>query len=338
MRCAPPLPALAVILTITLLAADTAFSVLAEVGPGRSKTGDIAAAVIQSLERGDLTEAQLIDYFEENQKLLRNNIEQARARHGKELISQIVKDNFARYQEEKTRIVSNYSRFFSLAPEISKKVRDAFGPGVPEIILMPCIGLFASNGWAQKIDDTRYVFVALESSDDPGLLEILLAHETAHMVSDLAWGTILDQFYNEGFACYVASLLCPGYPEEIYLPSISAEAHRRYLDWIGKNTTKIKEDFGKPFRVLDDYHKFYFTTSFNKEHPNIGYVIGYHYLKHLHKRYSLQELRRFNQDQDKTRADFLEFLNHAADPGCLNDRLPSLGDGFTRNKAAPPLV
>jgi hypothetical protein len=300
------------ILAVTLLMTATAVFGVVQGGSVGSQSNDIAAGVIQSLAQGDLTETQLIEYFEQNKNLLRNNIEQARARYGKEDISEIVKDNFARYQEEKTRITSNYSRFSRLAPEIAARVRDAFGHDLPEIILMPCIGLFASNGWAEKIDNTRYVFVALESSGDPWLLEILLSHETAHMVSDLASGTILDQFYNEGFASYVASLLCPAFPEENYLPAISAESHRRYLQWISKNVVKIKEDFGKPFRVMDDYHKFYFTSSFNKEHPNIGYVIGYHYLKYLHKRYSLHELRRFNRDQDRNRAEFLEFLEQTA--------------------------
>ena len=83
----------------------------------------------------------------------------------------------------------------------------------------------------------------------------------------------------------------------------------RYLDWIDDNRDRILEDAGKPLQVLNDEHKFYFTSSYNPDTPNIGYVIGTLYVRYLHQRHSLHELRTFGKQDDLNRESFAAFLS-----------------------------
>jgi hypothetical protein len=56
-------------------------------------------------------------------------------------------------------------------------------------------------------------------------------------------------------------------------------------------------------------HKFYFTTGHNPDYPNIGYVIGYLYLAHLHGKHTLQELRTFGVRDRPNQAEFASFIS-----------------------------
>lgn len=293
---------------ITCVLATAAMS-LAVVSSGAGiQELDIAAPIVRSLERGELTEAQLLHYFEDHATLLRANIEQARARHDAGPLSDLVASLLPLYLATRGRILSNYERFAEARDRAIRGVRMAYGDSVPSVVLVPCIGLFSAGGWVDSIGGTRHVFVALERlSEEQLALDILLTHEIAHGLSESAGETVLSGFYDEGHATFVSSVLCPGRSEEEYFVDMDPERYDRYLQWIDRNRERILEDSREPFVVLDDVHKLYFTTSFS-EVPNIGYVIGFKYLVHLSEQRSLSVLRTFGMRAAENRRAFEEFM------------------------------
>jgi hypothetical protein len=103
-------------------------------------------------------------------------------------------------------------------------------------------------------------------------------------------------------------VLCPGHPEEVYF-FMDEEWLSSCLDWIKSNRDRIGQDASQPLQVLNPHHKFYFMTGYNPDYPNIGYVIGYLYLKHLHQEYTLEELRTFGKTDHPNQAEFASFIS-----------------------------
>jgi hypothetical protein len=269
---------------------------------------DIIADLIASLERGDLTQEQLLLYLEDNAHILKSNIEQALLQHKKETIDEVLEENLDRYAAAQESILANYRAFSLAADRATDQVVSTYGHDIPDIVLVPCIGLFSNGGWKEQVDDKSYICVALERLSPAVHLDILLTHEVAHGIAETKWDTVLDGFYGEGHATYVSRVLCPGHPEEAYFFMDGAWLSN-CLDWIEGNRDRIRQDASQPLQVLNPYHKFYFTTGFNPDYPNIGYVIGYLYLKHLHQEYTLEELRTFGKTDHPNQAEFASFIS-----------------------------
>jgi hypothetical protein len=281
---------------------------------------DIAGAIVESLNRGRLTEEQLVLYFEENRRLLAQNIRQAQAKHEEEDVGRLVAAAYPRYVEDRALIASNYERFSTVKDQVTERIRDAFGEAIPSVVLVPSLGLYSAAGWADTIDATRHIFVALERfSEEDVAMDILLTHEIVHGISEVDVSTVRGGFYDEGYATYVPSVLYPGRAEESYFFDMDEERYDRYLEWIEQNREQILEDSEEPFVVLDDVHKLYFTTSFS-DYPNIAYVIGFKYAEFLNQRYTLAELRTFGMNDSRNREEFREFILN----GALERSAPSL--------------
>jgi hypothetical protein len=124
------------------------------------------------------------------------------------------------------------------------------------------------------------------------------------------WNTVLDGFYREGYATYFSSMLFPGYNDEEYL-FMSRELYKKCLVWMELNWEKILKDCVDPLEVLNIHHKFYFTTWHNPDYPNIGYVIGYHYVKHLNNKYSLTDLVDFGLKKEEKEREFVKYIKNA---------------------------
>jgi len=267
------------------------------------KTLDICGSVIESLDRGDLTEDELLRYFHNNAALLNNSIESAYVRYGTRSLPELAKNNLSRCFESKEIILSNKTKFSTVSEQVIDKVKAAFTV-IPEMHLVPCLGLFSANGWAQEVDQKRYICLALEITHEH--MEIILAHEIAHGLGKEIYRTILNGFYNEGFATYVSSFLIPGYSEGAYL-LYGQDWYLGCLNWIDANRSKILEDSARAFQVLDEHHLYYFGSS-NVNHPRVGYAIGYEYLKFLGEKYTLDELRTFGEGENQNTDEFKQFI------------------------------
>ena len=265
---------------------------------------DIIGGIIESIKNGDLTEEELLLYLENNKTILRSNIEQAFIKYKKEKLNEIVRDIFNKYLVNEALILSNDGRFSAVRDQVIDSIESAYDDGVPDIVLVPCLGLFSAGGWADKIGDEHHIFIALEMPHEN--MDILLTHEIAHGISEDDWNTVLDGFYREGYAAVVSSVLCPGHNEEEYF-FMEKERYMRCLDWIDQNRNKIYEDSFKALKVLNEYHRFYFTTGYS-DYPNIGYVIGYKYLQYLNKKHAINELRTFGKNISENESEFKEFI------------------------------
>ncbi|MCW4048707.1 MAG: hypothetical protein NWE89_03115 [Candidatus Bathyarchaeota archaeon] len=242
----------------------------------------------------------------DNQRLLKSNIEQAYFKYGEENLSEVVKQVFPKIIDNRELILSNLRRLTKIKDQVSEKVVSVYG-NVPDVTIVPCVGLFVASGWANK-EGEYHVFIALEFPHRE--MDIILSHEVAHAVSQDTWDTVLDGFYREGHAVYVSSVLYPGHGDEEYL-FMSEELYHKCLKWMETNREKILKDSTEPLKVLNRYHKFYFTTGYNPDYPNIGYVIGYHYVKYLNRKYSLPELLDFGLKKKETETEFTDFINDA---------------------------
>jgi hypothetical protein len=265
---------------------------------------DIMRNVIESIHEGDLTEEKLLIYFENNKAVLKRNIEQAFIKYKKDKFNEIVRDNFNKYLENKELILSNNRSYSVVKDQVVNNIERAYDDNIPDVVLVPCVGLFSAGGWADEINETHHIFIALEMPHEN--MDIILTHEIVHGISEDTWNTVLDGFYREGHAVYVSSVLCPGHDEEEYL-MMDRERYIRCLDWMDKNRDKIYEDSTKPLKVLNEHHKYYFTTGYSA-YPNIGYVIGYKYLQYLNKKHTIDELRTFGKQGSKKKSEFKEFI------------------------------
>ena len=212
-------------------------------------------------------------------------------------------------------------------------IERAYDDNIPDVVLVPCVGLFSAGGWADEINETHHIFIALEMPHEN--MDIILTHEIAHGISEDTWDTVLDGFYREGHAVYVSSVLCPGHDEEEYL-MMDKERYIRCLDWMDKNRDKIYEDSTKPLKVLNEHHKFYFTTGYSV-YPNIGYVIGYKYLQYLNKKHTIDELRTFGKQESKKRMNsrslsLMQVSRPAPPPEQYNDEVLSELLGYSKEK------
>lgn len=270
------------------------------------KVLDIAANLLASLENGTLSEDEALHYFMDNQRLLRSNIEQAYAKYGEEDLAWVVRRVFPEIIGKRELILSNQRRLTEIKDRVSEKVVSVYG-SVPEVVVVPCVGLFVASGWASK-EGGHHVFIALEFPHRN--MDIILAHEVAHAVSQDNWDTVLDGFYREGHAAYVSSVLFPGHGDEEYL-FMFKELYHKCLEWMEANREKILKDSIEPLKVLNRHHKFYFTTGYSPDYPNIGYVIGYHYVKHLNRKHSLPELLDFGLKKKEKETEFEGFINDA---------------------------
>jgi hypothetical protein len=265
---------------------------------------DIIRNIMESIHEGDLVEEILLIYFENNKVVLKSNIEQAFIKYNKDKLNEIVRDNFNKYLENKELILSNNRSYSVVKDQAVNNIELAYDGNIPDVVLVPCIGLFSAGGWADEINGMYHIFIALEMHHEN--MDIILTHEIAHGISEDTWNTVLDGFYREGHAVYVSSVLCPGHDEEEYL-MMDKERYVRCLDWMEKNRDKIYEDATKALKVLNEHHKFYFTTGYSV-YPNIGYVIGYKYLQYLNKKHTIDELRTFGKQDSKKKSEFMEFI------------------------------
>ncbi len=265
---------------------------------------DIITPVIDSLRAETLTEEQLLKYFETKQEMLKENIFQATLRHHDSDLTSLVHTLYPEYIENKETIIWNYENFFEEAEGVARDLVDTFGLDIPEVEFVPVLGLYANGGWAGP----HQIYAALERVPPGYDIGMLLVHESTHAISEVAEGTVLDQFYNEGFASYVTSVLRPGYPPELYF-FVSPETYQKCFEWFTKNKEKILADASMDMTFMDDNHKFYFSMSYSP-YQTLGYIIGFEYCRYLNERYSLTELRVFGNDRERNIRSFRNWLQN----------------------------
>ena len=276
---------------------------------------DVAAPLIAGFRAGALCADALADYIEANATLLRNNISQAqakaRAAGGDDAPDALARACLSRHLADRDLILANHKRFAAASADVVERIRTTYGEGLPEVVLVPCLGLYSAGGWADQIDGVHHIFVALERLPSDFEMTLLLAHEIAHAISEYDQSKVLGGFYNEGHATYVSSVLYPQAQESAYFFGPDAAGIERYDAWIAAHREKIISDAGKPFVVLDDVHKRYFTTSFS-DTPNIGYLIGFRFLTYLGRSKSLPQLRTMGARTAEVRSAFQAWIGRAA--------------------------
>jgi len=265
----------------------------------------IAAELLDAIEAEELSEDLLVSYFAANAALLKSNIVSAFREYDPTTLAERVKPFLPRYLEHRERIRANREEFDLVWGCVCERMTEAFGSDIPEMMLVPCIGLFSSNGWAVELEGTRHICVALDYPHEH--LDILLTHEVAHGLCQEKRACVLDGFYSEGFATYVSSVLYPGHRDAVYL-DMSDDLYARSLEWIDADREKIYSDASRELAVLNPVHKRYFTAGHNPDHPRVGYLIGFLYLRYLAGKYSLRQLRTFGADDEGKELQFGEFM------------------------------
>jgi hypothetical protein len=141
------------------------------------KVFDVSVNLLDSLESEKLSESELLHYFRDNQRLLRNNIEQAYFKYKENDLAEIVRRVFPEIISYKDLILSNRRLLAKIIDHISEKIISILG-SAPNVIVVPCVGLFVASGWAST-EGGHHVFIALEWPHRN--MDIILAHEVAHV-------------------------------------------------------------------------------------------------------------------------------------------------------------
>jgi len=118
-------------------------------------TLDLASDLIEPLRRDALTKDRLRAHLQCNAQILKSNVEQAQHRHGGET-THALEQALPRYVADGERILANYEAFSGVAARLVQQVAHTYGRDVPDTVLVPCLGLYANGGWAERVDDTSY--------------------------------------------------------------------------------------------------------------------------------------------------------------------------------------
>ena len=136
---------------------DTPITAQEELAPIYDR--DISSGIVTSLKNGTLTEEQLLGYFSANQNMLSENITQAESRHGVHGLPELVSKLFPKYLEDRDAIVQSFADYPAMRDDIIGEFTHLLGSNIPEVHIVPALGLYANGGWASG----RMVVLALDN-------------------------------------------------------------------------------------------------------------------------------------------------------------------------------
>ncbi len=122
---------------------------------------------------------------------------------------ELLDKSIARYSESITNIKSNAEGIEERFLKIVDDVERIFGEVDLEINLIILVGFYCSNGWVTSFEGKKSIFVAAEFYDNESYLNMLIAHEIAHVLYhevgniDLKNGNLGVSIFDEGIATYV---------------------------------------------------------------------------------------------------------------------------------------
>lgn len=209
--------------------------------------------------------------------------------------------SIARYSESITNIKSNAEGIEERILKIVDDVERIFGEVDLEINLIILVGFYCSNGWVTSFEGKKSIFVAAEFYDNESYLNMLIAHEIAHVLYhevgniDLKNGNLGVSIFDEGIATYVTKIIFKGHDEHEYIWTSD-----KYYDY-WKKSNDILIELSKDarsvleFKDSDLYNQYFSMSSSNKRVPiRSGYNIGFNAVKLLSRQYSLQEMTKWN--------------------------------------------
>jgi hypothetical protein len=265
---------------------------------------DIAEQLIVAGGVDEISPARLVEYYRTNRSLLERHLDAALKTQALASIDELAARTSQRLTDGWQGVLANYYHLQAVLPRV-RDMLSSTAIGLRNLSIVVTVGAYQAGGWAEQSNGGDRILLAIEvSAENP---DILVAHEAAHLIGWVPWSTVLDGFINEGFASFASSVLCPGHPLSDYL-IISGADYKRYTEWIRKNGTKLSADKGKPLTPLNPEHKFYFTTSFNPECPNIGYIVGFHFMKWLWDRKSVDLSGKWTMTSETAAFEFDRFL------------------------------
>ncbi len=219
-------------------------------------------------------------------------------------------DVFARYPHVIPAIRTVWADAGTVIAEAAKRCAATLGVAETPGHHVVMVGRFSSNAWADLFRGVPTCFYALELIPDVATLALMAAHETAHAlhhnVSDVPFegATVAEKLMLEGLATLTSEVVTPGLSDEAYLwPGYkTATDGQEVTAWLQRCValSQLKEQL---LHVLDSDDPAtlarYFSagSEHRREHTPVraGYAVGFWLLRHLHRRFELSELARWNR-------------------------------------------
>ncbi len=183
-----------------------------------------------------------------------------------------------------------------------------------EIRIVLLVGVYGFGFWLAYYKDMPSIFVAIEQFDLEESFDIFLAHELAHIIhssfqhknskffnlmngrinSNWKTFTLSDYLLTDGIATYLSTQICPNRKEYQYLGSLK---HKK--EWLNECNKRKDEIYNFCFDNLEKSDRetltaTIFMTEGTFELPRrIGYYTGYHLIKNLCTKYTIEEIMRW---------------------------------------------
>lgn len=199
----------------------------------------------------------------------------------------IIKSCLASSEKLKTA----YENFLAAYKIIIPRFESQFGSVDMKIVLY--LGLCNGAGWVVQYNGKKYILFGLEKIIELGWhtyekISNLLSHELGHVYyfeftkkwNEESQNSNIMNLFEEGFAEYVATLLCE-------LPNSRGQ---KWSNWCQQNMWKIKREYLSFINENKDTSVFFGDWRKVLGHSDLGYYLGHQFIIELRKDYSLHEI------------------------------------------------
>lgn len=203
-------------------------------------------------------------------------------------------------QNKEKSILANDS-FIAVSKELENNISKLFEDNI-ELDIILYLGLCNGAGWATSLNNRNVILLGIEKIielnwQDKESMRALIFHEIGHFWHKLYGNPYqstssqadisLLQLYQEGIAMTCENILCQ--KENFYHQDTNG-----WLDWCMKNQSDIKLEYLRRIKSNESTQDFFGDWCSYKGHSDVGYFLGYEFIKYLQNQYTLIEIANLN--------------------------------------------
>lgn len=168
-----------------------------------------------------------------------------------------------------------------------------------DVTIILYLGLCNGAGWATQLDKRQTILLGVEKIAElgwhtPERMHDLICHEIAHLILDFIRKNMrempaeMQQLYKEGFATRASQLL--------YTEGFFHQDDGVWLSFCQEHIDKIKEEFYTRLQSNVSTAAFFGDWNLVMGQHNLGYYLGYDWIKQMQARYSIKEIALLSPD------------------------------------------
>lgn len=169
-----------------------------------------------------------------------------------------------------------------------------------DVTIILYLGLCNGAGWATWLDKRQTILLGVEKIAElgwhaPERMHDLICHEIAHLILDFMRKNMpempaeIQQLYEEGFATRTSQLL--------YTEGFFHQDDGVWLSFCQEHIDKIKEEFYTRLQSNVSTAAFFGDWNLVMGQHDLGYYLGYDWIKQMQARYSIKEIAALSPDR-----------------------------------------